>query len=118
MKLTEFSKQDLVTPDQFTLVSQDDLFDKLVTTVNDELIFELDSENERYDTADAHIEAVLTDRDFDDEISQEMINEVCKLYMSVGWRLVTYEHNPETDDEYEAHIFKFYFKHGNETITV
>ena len=111
MKLVELELKDLITPDQFELTSEDELFDSFVTAVNNELENAVNSENEIFATADANVEVILNaDDDFSVEVTSQMVAALNSLYQQIGWREVTYEHQEETDDNYESHVFKFYFK--------
>ena len=110
MNLVEMEVRDLVTPDRFEITSEDDLFDKLVNAINNELENEAESGEERFATSNAHIEVILNrDDDFSEDVTPDMALAVEKLYQSVGWANVSYEHQLENDDCYESHIFKFYF---------
>ena len=110
MYLVEMKMEDLITPDQFELTSQDDLFDRLVSVVNNELEEATTGENEIFATEEAHIEVILNaDDDFSEDVTPEMVKSLAALYQSIGWKTVTYEHQEENEDNYESHIFKFYF---------
>lgn len=111
MKLVDMKLEDLVKPEQFELTSQDDLFDRLVQAVNNALDDEVNNGNEVFETSDAHIEISLNvDDDYDGDVTPDMIEALETLYKQVGWQKVTYEHFEETEDKYESHNFKFYFK--------
>jgi len=109
MNLTEFDPKDLVGPDRFELTSQDDLFNKLVEAVNSELEDFAGYDDEIYATEEAHIEITLTVDEFEEDITLEMVKSLQALYQTIGWKTITYEHQEETDDYVESHVFKFYF---------
>jgi thiamine phosphate synthase YjbQ (UPF0047 family) len=114
MNLVAVDLKDLITPDKFELTSEDDLFDRLVSVVNNMLEDEAESGEEIYETSEAHVEINLNvDDDFSDDVTPDMVSALNKLYQSIGWREVTYEHTEETEDEYASHIFKFYFKRNS-----
>lgn len=110
MNLVEVQVSDLIGPDRFEITSEDDLFDKLVNVINNELENIADSGEEIFATSNAHIEVILNaDDDFDQDVTPDMVAAVEALYQSIGWKNVTYEHQEEDADSYESHIFKFYF---------
>jgi hypothetical protein len=112
MNLVDVQLKDLIKPDKFPLTSEDDLFDRLVNVVNTALENEADNGDEIYETSDAHVEIFLdANDDFSDTVTSEMVAALEALYQQVGWQKVTHEHQEETEDNYEGHIFKFYFKH-------
>jgi len=117
MKLVEVDLKDLITPDKFELTSEDDLFDRLVSIVNNELENEADNGEEIFDTAEACVEIILNaDDDFSNDITPEMAVALNELYQSIGWKEVTYEHQEETEEYEESHVFKFYFKHKSKSV--
>jgi hypothetical protein len=111
MKLVEMQVSDLIKPDQFKLTSQDELFDRLVSVVNNELDDAVNKADEIFETSDAHVEVILNaDDDFSDDVTEDMVAALNTLYQQVGWKGIEYTHQDETEDEYESHTFKFYFK--------
>lgn len=111
MNLVGLKIEDLIGPSQFDLMSEDNLFNKLVTAVNNELKNELDSGAEHFDQPAAHIEIslLLDNGDFNHNVTDEMIKNLNDIYKRVGWKAVTYEFQEETVDLYASHVFRFYF---------
>jgi phosphoenolpyruvate synthase/pyruvate phosphate dikinase len=118
MKQEKLKPMELVSPDQFELITQDKLYDKFIEVINDELERLSKENNEIYDTADAHISVELLEEgleDFGEDIMKkampvDLLQEIIQAYQEVGWPYIDYEYHPETDDEYATHEFKFYFK--------
>jgi len=118
MKLTNISNEDLVSPKDFTLVSQDDLYENLVETINNELgRMADDTDVQIFATADASVEICLsTDELIEEAYLPEMIYEVRRLYQSKGWKDVTYEFIEEDEDSYASHTFTFFFPNDNDEV--
>jgi len=119
MKLTNIKHEDLIGPESFKLLSQDDLLNDLVEAINYDLSQEADSEDEIYDTSEASVEISLSTDDLPDEAySPEIIEEVRQLYLSKGWKGVTYKFTEEDDDSYASHKFTFFFPTTDQSLSV
>jgi len=119
MKLTNIKHEDLIGPESFKLLSQDDLLNDLVETINDDLSQQADSEDEIYDTSEASVEISLsTDNLPDDAYSPEIIEEVRQLYLSKGWKGVTYEFAEEDEESFAAHNFTFFFPTKDQSLSI
>lgn len=110
MNLVDLKHEDLIKPDQFEVVSSDQLFDQFVSLINDELQNILDDGTEFYDNVDSHINVVINGDDFSPEITDALIANMIELYQSIGWAKVTSQHFEESEDEYDRYEFDFYFK--------
>ena len=110
MNFKNFNVEDLVKPSDFELISRDDLFEEILTTVNDELERQRDSGDEIYEGTDANVEVYLdSDEAGEEVISADIVEKIKQTYKEIGWRDVTYKFVEETEDEDANHTFNFYF---------
>ena len=114
MKIIPENFPGLISPDEFTIITTEDTISDLIKIINSELIRLCNSE--QLSGLDPIVEVYLGD-DFDEKVTDEMVEAIRELYQAIGWGDISYKHEDETSESYENHIFIFHFdmtknKHG------
>ena len=121
MKLTNITLEDLVGPEQFNLISQDEIFEDLVKCINKNLEEAIDSE-EIFDSSDAKVEIFIgideTENVVENAYSPDIIESVRATFNAKGWANIAYEFKDEDEDSYASHKFIFYFPQKDSAYSV
>lgn len=117
MNLTDNKFLDLVKPTDFKITTNEDVIERLVERINDELLEFLgnnenaDGENpegEIYNDTILSIE--LECNEGDTALKENIFRGVIDIFQThAGWKVVTYSFIDETKNDYAYHKFSFYF---------
>ncbi len=121
MELKNIKLQNLIGPDQFTLISQEDILEDLVEKINEQLESAIDEE-EIYDSSDAKVEIFISPDEMENEINEAYNNDIIEAirvgYISRGWKSVAYEFEEDDEETYASHKFTFYFPDKDSTYKI
>jgi len=121
MQLKNIKLENLVGPDQFSLISQEDILEDLVEKINEQLEAAVDEE-EIYDSSDAKVEIFIspdeTENQVDEAYNDDIVEAVRIAYTTRGWKHVAYEFRQEDEYRCANHKFTFYFPDKDTTYKI